>query len=285
VRILIAIPHYYRPSAVAGAGSGSTGPDPEPRVEALTACLNSLRQLPHEIAVHIHVLSNDHILDRLPIKPWWITHIVNPIVQPGWLGFACQYELAAQLGYEFDYYCYMEDDLSILDPHFFNKLAGFNRDISPSGDAVLLPWRYETCLIDDGPIDIVQTHYIDADIPLETTRGFQDISIEPELKGLSDGLEIHFRRMPNPHAGCFFLTRSQMQRWAGTPEFKSDMRRLTQGQSPACDFIGPLESAASLGVMRTFRVYKVEPKYPNFFEIKHYGTKYLDEFVRNQKPA
>ncbi len=37
-------------------------------------------------------------------------------------------------------------------------------------------------------------------------------------------------------------------------------------------FIGPQESAASLGIMRTFMVYKPAGEYARFLEIMHAGT-------------
>ena len=42
-----------------------------------------------------------------------------------------------------------------------------------------------------------------------------------------------------------------------------------------CSFAGPLESAASLGVMKNFRIYK--PAYANagFLEIRHLHNRYL----------
>jgi hypothetical protein len=37
-------------------------------------------------------------------------------------------------------------------------------------------------------------------------------------------------------------------------------------------FIGPLESAACLGIMRTFRVYKPTGEHTRFLKIMHAGT-------------
>jgi hypothetical protein len=41
-------------------------------------------------------------------------------------------------------------------------------------------------------------------------------------------------------------------------------------------FVGPLESAATLGIMKTFRVYKTVPEQAYLFEIEHSGSRYLD---------
>jgi hypothetical protein len=40
-------------------------------------------------------------------------------------------------------------------------------------------------------------------------------------------------------------------------------------------FVGPLESAATLGIMKTFRIYKTSPEQASFLEIQHFGTGFL----------
>jgi hypothetical protein len=56
-----------------------------------------------------------------------------------------------------------------------------------------------------------------------------------------------------------------MEKWASSPGFLDG----------DCSFAGPLESAASLGVMKNFRIYK--PAYSNagFLEIRHLHNRYL----------
>jgi hypothetical protein len=88
---------------------------------------------------------------------------------------------------------------------------------------------------------------------------------QPELTGKIMGTPVPFRRPLNPHSGCYFLNASQMAYWAKQPYF------LDRDTS----FIGPLESAATLGVMRTFRIYKPAPSMAAFLEIEHAGTGFL----------
>jgi hypothetical protein len=40
-------------------------------------------------------------------------------------------------------------------------------------------------------------------------------------------------------------------------------------------FVGSLESAATLGIMKTFRIYKTSPEQASFLEIQHFGTGFL----------
>jgi hypothetical protein len=43
-----------------------------------------------------------------------------------------------------------------------------------------------------------------------------------------------------------------------------------------CSFVGPLESAATLGIMKTFKIYKAAPSHANFMEIQHFGSSFLN---------
>jgi hypothetical protein len=64
-----------------------------------------------------------------------------------------------------------------------------------------------------------------------------------------------------------------MEYWANQPHF---LDRDTR-------FIGPLESAATLGIMKTFRIYKPAPEHANFLEIQHFGSDFLS-LIGSQVP-
>ena len=49
-------------------------------------------------------------------------------------------------------------------------------------------------------------------------------------------------------------------------------------------FVGPLESAATLGIMRTFKVYKPARENANFLEVEHYGRRF-SSLIRYGKPV
>jgi hypothetical protein len=78
-------------------------------------------------------------------------------------------------------------------------------------------------------------------------------------------LPLEFRRASNPHAGCFFLDGEQMDLWRAQPHF---LDRDTA-------FVGPLESAATLGIMKTFRVYKPARACASFLEVQHFQPRYI----------
>lgn len=277
MRILITIAHFFKPDN--NSWHDSRRAAPQRRVIALSQSLAALHQLFSKSQSMINIkqklanpanqpLANDldivicttqdcHLLEQLPVPTHFYQHYPTK-AEPMFLGFECQAVLRDCLG-EYDYYCFLEDDLIVHDPWFFVKLYWFNKE---AGDRCLLqPNRYE-----------ISTHglsykaYVDGDISPQTTEKFQNIKERPQLKSIIMGVPMVFRRALNPHSGCYFLNANQMKHWASQPDF------LERDRS----FIGPLESAATLGIMKHFLVYKSIPQQANFLEIQHYGTKFLD---------
>ena len=68
----------------------------------------------------------------------------------------------------------------------------------------------------------------------------------------------------NPHSGCFVLTKDQLQYW-------SDQSWFLDGD---CSFISPLESAATLGLLKTFTLYKPHISCASFLELQHWGVNF-----------
>jgi len=181
------------------------------------------------------------------------------------LGYECQAVLREQLG-RYDYYCYQEDDLIPRDPLWFQKLTWFNQFAGE--DCLLQPHRYEVSTRQG-----FRKAYIDGDLPLDKTLLYQDIGDRWQLSFDAFGRRVRFLRPKNPHAGCYFLTAAQFEHWMCKPYFLDRER----------SFYSHLESAATLGIMRTFRIYKPAPEHAGLFEIQHAGdawTRKLD--ARNQ---
>jgi hypothetical protein len=278
MRLLFAIPHFFDPDPAGKRAHGSLGPDPAPRLRALTECLANLQQLfgrPQCVidigrrtttpANHLTAAVADvvvcttggkHLLEHVSLGPGYFTHHPTD-ASPRLLGFECHAVLRERLG-AYDFYCYLEDDLLIRDPLFFVKQWWFNRAF---GDpAVLMPHRFEVARD-----RIVHKAYIDGPLRVRASAAFQDVKAEPELAAEAFGVRWVFRRTTNPHCGGFFLTAKQMAAWAAAAHFLDrDVR-----------FIGPLESAATLGVMRTFRVYKPADESASFLELEHPGGGFL----------
>ena len=276
MRILFTIAHFYNPS---GDGKhASQRNDPQPRLHALTSCVTSLQALygksqsmidirecatipanqsqQHEIDIVICTTQGYHLLHQLPVQPRSFLHHPTKC-EPLLLGFECQAVLRACLN-KYDYFCYLEDDLVLHDPWFFSKLKWFTHH---AGNGNLLqPNRYEIA-----PQGAVFKAYIDGDLADYATSQFQNVEEQRQLMGKIMEQTIAFERALNPHSGCYFLNAEQMAHWAKQSHF------LDRDTS----FIGPLESAATLGIMRTFRVYKSTPAYANFLEVQHFGASFL----------
>lgn len=283
MRVLAVIPHYFDPDATeAGDGRrhGSVGKDPAPRVEALSDCIAAFHQhfdptqsiidiarrttrpanaaSSARVDVVVCTTGGKHLLDRLDLGPGAFEPRPTS-ARPLALGFACRAVLRERIGL-YDYYCYLEDDLIIRDPWLFAKLAWFNGHL---GDERLLqPNRYERARK-----GIVRKAYVDGDLADGVIRPFGDPDADPTLRGKFLGLDMVFRRPRNPHSGCYFLNAGQMATWAARADFLDF----------DASFIGPLESAATLGILRAFKVYKPARENAAFLEIEHHGTAFVGQ--------
>lgn len=277
MKILITIPHYYNADRKSIHGSGKN--DPRPRIQALSMCLYNLHtlfgnsqcmidikdkkaisvnnNLTHEIDIIICTANNKHLLEHLGVSKNFYRQSESTLDNPKYLGFECQKVLKENLG-KYDYYCFMEDDLIINDPLFFEKIKWFNQGTESSN--LLLPNRYET----SSRGKVLKT-YVDGDINPRATKKYQNINEFSHLHTKFLNQNVVFQRPLNPHSGCYFLTQEQIENWTNQKHFL-DMD---------VNFISPLESSATLGIMKTFKVYKPAPQNANFLEIQHFGDQFL----------
>ena len=280
MRILFGIPHYFAPEPTGHYGSERT--PPEDRAWVTRRCIASLWQtfseaqaladgfkqdfvpanprLAGEITVALCTTGDNHLVPDLEGCAF---HHVNTAAEPRYLGFECHNVLKSGLG-QFDYFGYLEDDLRIDDGLFFTKLAWFNAQF---GEAALLqPNRFE--LADEpAPYKV----YIDGNPRDRTLVGAQRNDGQTRLSAPVIGRPMAFQRVQNPHSGCFFLSAAQLARWVAQPDFGV----------PSAAFCGPLESAATLGIMRHFRVYKPARENAAFLEIEHLDPRYVGRFFNS----
>ncbi|WP_026734847.1 hypothetical protein [Fischerella sp. PCC 9605] len=277
MRILVTIAHFFNPDSK--GKHASQRKDPRPRLLALNQSLAALHQLfgksqtiinigqklafpanqlqANHLDIVICTTKDYHLLNHLRLPAHFYGHYPTK-AEPLLLGFECQAVLRDCLG-QYDYYCFLEDDLILHDPWFFIKLNWFTQQASDL--CLLQPNRYEV-----STRNLNCKAYIDGDLAPRVTALFQNVNEQPELKGKILGMPITFRRALNPHAGCYFLNANQMAYWASQSYF------LDRDTS----FVSPLESAATLGLMKTFRVYKTAPEHASFLEIQHFGTGFLN---------
>ncbi len=275
MRLLITIPHAFLAKG-AGGYYGSEVSDRSARAEKLVRCVTALhhafapgQRVIGTVDTHANIdrvqlvvilcTSGDlHLAESLP--PGLALHH-NTDVPPRMLGFECHRLLRGNLG-RFDWFGYLEDDIELADSLFFDKIAWFNARFGPG--AMLQPNRFE---VSDGPMSKL---YVDGEMIDDTiTAAFQDITVRPQLSAEAFGRHWAFRRMANPHSGCFFADSAQMAVLAAHPDFATYQDA----------FYGPLESAASLVPMRCFAMYKPAPENAAFLEVCHLDRRILDRRV------
>jgi hypothetical protein len=283
MRILIVMPHFFR-GTVEGATNRSTqvGAEAE-RLCALVATISSLHQAlggstygldhgqrtawrmmpeePHSLDVVVVTTGTSHLLGELaPLQRMFRHH--GTAADPVMLGFECHKLMREALG-RYDYYGYVEDDIVILDPLLLRKRRLFDRQFGPQ--ALLQPNRYEA-----SPIGPVTKLYVDYRLAPHVTARYQDITEAPrlELPFLDD--TIAFERTSYPSAGCFFLNDEQLWIPAASPHFLDG----------DVSYLSPLDSAATLSVMETFRIYEAVLDQAWFFEVLHASPRWIGSVTK-----
>lgn len=277
MKLLFTLAHYYQPKP--GAFYGSEGADPARRAAAVATTIVSLHQTfdyrqglldgqarvahpsndrePIEVSVVACTAGDAHLVPQLQGIKHLFTH--RPCNRdPKFLGLECRAALGEGVG-KYDWFCYLEDDLMLTDPLFFDKLSWFRR--IAGDDAVLQPNRYEVAV--NQPLHKL---YIDGNMAdASQSPKFQDITDRPQVEGEAFGQKYVFKRINNPHSGTFFLDARQMALFVQKPDF----------QVEESGFAGPVESCATLGIMRHFRVYKPARVNAGFLEVRHLNNRYL----------
>lgn len=287
-KVLFVIPHFF------GKGSGvygSTSGDAIGRTSILERVIAGLHQSLGEkqaflLWLHQHVpgkgngrlinanetsrsivdivvctTGENHLISSLRIPQAAYRH--HPTgAEPMKLGFACHEVLRDSIG-NYDWYCYLEDDLLVTDAFFLTKLEWFLKQFGE--ETTLSPHRFESSLTEPA-----HKLYHDGSVRPDFTAAWQDVTDRQFLEAGFLGGSMRFERWPNPHSGCFFLNASQMESWASKPWFGDG----------DCGFAGPLESAASLGIIKTFRQYKPSPQNAAFLELEHLHPRCLGDALK-----
>jgi hypothetical protein len=209
-----------------------------------------------DIAVVVH--ADDHLIDSRIQQAHGLRIVQTRQGHPRMLPFLA-HRVMADFADQYDWFFYSEDDLAVQDPGAFSKLQAFQRCFGP--DHVLQPHRFEL-----SSLGVRHKTYIDGDLrpgliePL-LARGPR---AQGHLTLESLGETLTLERARNPHAGFFALTAEQLAHWIKQPHFL-DLD---------CSLISPLESAATLGIVKTFAVYKARAPHQSWFEIEHLDGKF-----------
>ena len=272
MRVLLAIIHYFR--AEEGSRHSSTDAQRrDQRAAVLRQAIESWRgtlgattalNIEHKRferirgavdGLDIVVLTNgsDHLLDEDHAKARGVRHVTVRVENPRMLGFAAR-RLFAEARNAYDLFCYSEDDLRLTDPGFVAKIAAFQDAFG--WRRLLMPNRFEW-----NPAGPTLKTWIDGDLRAGATEGWRAPLPDEDFLRLG---ATAFRRALNPHSGFHALTAVQLAHWMRQPHFGDD----------DCAFVSPLESAATLGVLKTFPIYKPFGPDAGFLEIEHLDTRF-----------
>ncbi|OYQ34874.1 hypothetical protein CHU95_09830 [Niveispirillum lacus] len=273
--MLVTIPHFFREGSNPLYGSGRE--KAASRIQALRRCLSALHQTlgskhaviqvgdkvgyPIEpvqrvaLDIVICTVGEDHLLDQIQDLGSFFTQVAVDIEDPMMLGFECQRVIQERAG-GYDWYAFMEDDLILTDPWFLSKLSWFQRHTTPM--VLLQPNRFE---VSGGPWHKV---YIDGDLSESLVRQIMPKG-QVKLKAQFLDQDMLFVQAKNPHSGTYFLSAEQLRHWMGRPSFLDYDTSL----------FGPLESAATYGVLRTFQIFKPHISNAAFLEIQHHGHAFI----------
>jgi hypothetical protein len=107
--------------------------------------------------------------------------------------------------------------------------------------------------------------YVDYHLSPAVTQRYQDTAREPRLEMPFLDETVAFERTSYPSAGCFFLSADQLVQWVHAPAFLDG----------DISYLGPLDSAATLSVVKTFRVYKPVLEQAWFLEVMHASPRWI----------
>ncbi len=278
MKTLVIIAHYFKPDKNSSYSSTTDGAQ-ERRKKALEEVLlcwcghfgkavsmnirgrrfDALPPAAHDNDVDLLVITTgeDHLMNAeasLRYDARWLSvWVENPMLLP----FAA-HRIMAENADNYDWFVYSEDDIAVRDPLFFAKLRLFNEKFGPK--RVLMPNRYEA-----NNLGMAYKTYVDGDLEPRATAPFKAmVKEENELvTHATDLLPVTCARAANPHSGFFAITGEQMRIWKKQPHFM-DMD---------CSFVSPLESAATLGILKTFALFKpVSPM--SYLEVEHLDAKF-----------
>ncbi|QVV67088.1 hypothetical protein [Synechococcus sp. LA31] len=282
MRVQVCIPHYFREHTDPGDnpngyGSLRSGAKLQ-RSIALARCITALLDLQRkqetcllninqksiehwqnkeeqlEISIHVFTDGINRLQDTLDIYKNNITISDKQLKNPRELPLECR-DYLIKNETDADLLFYMEDDIIINDRLFFDKQKWFIHNTSHN--CSLMPHRYER--IDQGSLE---TLIVDGSLRPDFINRFtnpQKNAANGQFRG-SDF--VCFDIADNPHSGTFCVSRDQAE-------------KLRDLSLPREGFVGPLETAATLTVLKFFPVMKPSIQYWKFLSVEHGHPSFL----------
>ena len=282
LRVRAYLPHYCASEAQAPYGSGR-GDQRDWRQLAFWRCLLALqrqRRRRRDLVLHV----GERLIEAAPsaVDPWmvWtalsleicvvtngrdrldsvlsamapdVVEVVEDLDDPRQLPLITRDRLIADPG-EADLWLYLEDDLLLEDPLFFDKQWWWLALVDHQ--QVLMPHRYELVrggaggrLLVDGPLAAPVIEPLNHPQPAV-------------VRGTFAGREVIFDRTANPHSGLFVISERQRH-------------LLKEAPLPQDGFVGPLETAATHTVLHRFPVCKPALVHRRFLMVEHGHPSFL----------
>ena len=276
MRILLAIAHFFR----AEEGSNHSSTDAHRRDQRAVAIRNVIDAwrghygptcsinvwqkrfepmigVADQLDIIVMVNGDNHLLDADYCRSRGVRLYDAKLDNPRMLGFTA-HKLFADARNLYDVFAFSEDDLRPTGGDMIPRILAFQDDYG--WRRVLFPNRFE--FNSQGPA--LKT-YIDGMLRPGLLAPFEAaLPDERFLKGRQGARPLTFQRATNPHCGFFALTTAQLAHWMAQPQFGDQ----------DCSFISPLESAATLGILKTFPIYKPFGRDMGWLEIEHLDTRF-----------
>lgn len=278
MKVLVIISHYFKPEAN-GIYSSTNASLRDIRKQTLEEVLlfwrshydeNSIiniekkkfvinRSCVGQLDLVLLIHGDNHLIDDNLIKKYGLKIIKVKTDNPRMIPFAAQ-KVMAEFSNSYEWFVYSEDDLAIRDSLFFHKLTLFQNKFGFT--RLLQPNRFE---INKSALRFKT--YVDGDLRIGFIKPFlEKVDEQSNTLTLKDqgSFDIHFLRALNPHSGFFALAAAQLKYWMAQKHF----------MDLDCTFVSPLESGATLGILKTFSIYKSIVPNLGYFEIEHIDKKF-----------
>jgi hypothetical protein len=276
MRILLTIAHFFR----AEEGSNHSSTDAHRRdqraaairsvieawrghygpVSAINVWQKRFEQMvgvADQLDIIVLVNGDNHLLDADYCRARGVRLYDAKLDNPRMLGFTA-HKLFADARNVYDVFAFSEDDLRPTGGDMIPRILAFQDDYG--WRRVLFPNRFEW-----NPRGPALKTYIDGMLRPGLLAPFEAaLPDERFLKGRQGAKPLTFQRATNPHCGFFAITSEQLTHWMAQPQFGDQ----------DCSFISPLESAATLGILKTFPIYKPFGRDMGWLEIEHLDTRF-----------
>jgi hypothetical protein len=276
MRILLTIAHFFR--AEEGSNHSSTDAHRrDQRAAAIRSVIDAWRGhygpvssinvwqkrfepvigVADQLDIIVLVNGDNHLLDADYCRARGVRLYDAKLDNPRMLGFAA-HRLFAEARNGYDVFVFSEDDLRPGGSDLISRIVAFQDEFG--WRRVLFPNRFEW-----NPRGPALKTFIDGMLRPGLLAPYEAALPDERFLKLREGArQVSLQRATNPHSGFCAITAEQLTHWMAQPNF-GDLD---------CSLISPLESAATLGILKTFPIYKPFGRDLGWLEIEHLDTRF-----------